>query len=114
MQPNTLYNLAHEAGMEALENATPREMVVTDSNGKVYRCAGGVCGFADVRIKPARGKFVSFLKKNDIGYTSYLGGYTIPCHEGDQSLELKEAYVRAFAKVLKDSGITAYTTSNMD
>ena len=93
MQPNTLYNLAHEAGMEALENATPREMIVTDSDGKVYRCAGGVCGFADVRIKPARGKFVSFLKKNDIGYTcTYRGGYTIPCY----------------------SGMNAYTTSNMD
>jgi hypothetical protein len=116
MNPETLYNTAHQAGMEALNNTTPTEMVVLDErNERVYRVAGGVCGFAYVHIKPARGKFVTYLKKNGIGYRdSYHGGYSVPCHEGVQSMELKQAYTRAFANVLKEQSMNVYTSSRMD
>ena len=116
MNPETLYNTAHQAGMEALEEATPTEMIVKDErNGAVYRVAGGVCGFAWVNIRPARGKFVTYLKKNNIGYRdSYRGGYSIPCYEGNQSMELKEAYTAAFADVLYENGLNVYTSSRMD
>ena len=116
MNPETLYNTAHQAGMEALEKATPTEMIVLDErNEKIYRVAGGACGFAYIHIKPARGKFVTYLKKNNIGYRdSYRGGYSIPCYEGNQIMELKEAYTAAFADVLYENGLNVYTSSRMD
>ena len=33
------------------------------------------CGFANVSIHPARGKFVSFMKKASIGDNGFRGGY---------------------------------------
>ena len=33
------------------------------------------CGFANISIHPARGRFVSFMKKADIGSLGYGGGY---------------------------------------
>ena len=83
MEPKTLYNTAHQAGMEALEKATPTEMIVLDErNEKIYRVA--------------------------------RGGYSIPCYEGNQSMELKEAYTAAFADVLYENGLNVYTSSRMD
>ncbi len=39
------------------------------------------CGFANVSVRPARGKFVSFLKKADIGDSGWNGGYRISYYE---------------------------------
>ena len=75
----------------------------------------GVCGFAWVNIKPARGKFVKFLKDNNIGRKdSYYGGWTVWVSDFGQSVTRKENYARAFAKVLGDYGITAYSMSRLD
>lgn len=75
----------------------------------------GVCGFAWINIKPARGKFVNYLKKIGMGRSdSYYGGYTVWVTEYGQSMERKEAYARAFAKVLQDYGMKAYGMSRMD
>ena len=75
----------------------------------------GVCGFAWVNIKPARGKFVKYLKDNDIGRKdSYYGGYTLWVSGFGQSLARKESYARAFAKHLEQNGITAIAMSRMD
>tara|TARA_R100001082_G_C4366112_1_gene162018 strand:- start:217 stop:564 length:348 start_codon:yes stop_codon:yes gene_type:complete len=115
MNPEELYNKAHAAGMEALTNATPEPMLIVDSRNKEHIVVkSGVCGFAYVHIHPARGKFVNFLKKRKIGYRSHEGGYSVPCHQGNQSMELKQAYSQAFAKVLKEQGLTVYTSSRMD
>ena len=38
-----------------------------DYNKETYYVADGMCGFAWINIKPARGKFVKFLKDNNIG-----------------------------------------------
>ena len=35
------------------------------------------CGFANVSIHPARGRFVSFMKKAGVGDNGYRGGYRI-------------------------------------
>lgn len=67
----------------------------------------GVCGFAWVNIKPARGDFVKQLKMRNIGNKGVYGGYTISfyeiCskHRGSQSMQRKEAACRAFVENIK-------------
>lgn len=121
--PEKLYAEAHAAGMAAGNALQPVPMLVEqhasplDDNSPVVKqwvCNGGVCGFAWVKIKPARGKFVSFCKKHDIGYVSDYGGYEIWVSQFGQSIEKKEAYAHAFAAVLKKYGIKAYGQSRMD
>jgi hypothetical protein len=61
------------------------------------------CGFSWVRIKPARGAFVSFLKKHNIGRTDdYMGGYVVynPSGHNTQSMEAKRLGSRAFVNYL--------------
>jgi len=74
------------------------------------------CGFAWVKIRPARGAFVSYLKANNIGRSSYTGGYEIwnPSRNGTQALTAKEKGADAFAEVLREFGIDAYSGSRMD
>jgi hypothetical protein len=125
MSVEALYTTAHNAGMEAGMNHNPVPMMVgtakslfdnsIDDSKPVYRVNSGVCGFAWVSIRPARGKLVNWLKKNGIGRkNNYEGGYQISVFEFGQSMEQKEAYARAFAKVLRENGIDAYAGSRMD
>ena len=116
MNPQELYQKAHEAGVAAVQAATVRPMIVTDNDrGKQWFIEDGVCGFAWVKIRPARGAFVNWCKKNKIGRVdSFEGGYMISVHDYNQSMQKKEAYARGFAKVLGDNGIKAYSMSRMD
>ena len=81
------------------------------------------CGFANVKVYPARGRFVSFMKKADIGSSGYKGGYRISYYDimpndhkyrGTQSMDIKEEGCRAFADALEKYGITAYMESRAD
>ena len=81
------------------------------------------CGFANVSIHPARGRFVSFMKKADIGSSGYKGGWRISYYDimpndhkyrGTQSMDIKEEGCRAFADALEKYGITAYMESRAD
>ncbi len=112
--PSEIYSEAHSAGMAAGHGCTPTPMVVgtpttplgddIDYSKDTYYVADGLCGFAWINIKPARGKFVNWLKKAGIGRTdSYYGGYTVWVSEFGQSVTRKENYARAFAKVLGDN-----------
>ena len=123
--PATVYAEAHAAGMAAGNECNPTPMVVgtpttplgndIDYSKETYYVADGPCGFAWINIKPARGKFVKFLKDNNIGRKdSYYGGWTIWVSGFGQSVDRKSAYARAFAKVLGDNGITAYNMSRLD
>ena len=123
--PQEIYTEAHSAGMAAGHGCTPTPMVVgtpttplgddIDYSKDTYYVADGMCGFAWINIKPARGKFVTWLKKASIGRKdNYYGGYTIWVSEFGQSVTRKENYARAFAKVLGDNGITAYNMSRLD
>ena len=123
--PATIYEQAHNAGMAAGNGCTPTPMVVgqpttplgndIDYSKETYYVSDGVCGFAWINIKPARGKFVKYLKDNDIGRKdSYYGGYTIWVSGFGQSLDRKSAYARAFAEVLNENGLKAYAMSRMD
>ena len=65
-------------------------------------------------IKPARGKFVSYLKSLGMGYKHYYGGWYVSVREFNQSLTRKEAYANAYAKVLSEVGMRCYVDSRMD
>ena len=81
------------------------------------------CGFASVSIHPARGKFVSFLKKQGIGDNGYRGGYRISYYDimplrhqyrTTQSLDIKEIATEAFRDELRKYGMTVYADSRAD
>ena len=123
--PATVYADAHAQGVKAGNACTPTPMVVgtpttplgntIDYEKDVHYVSDGPCGFAWINIKPARGKFVKFLKDNNIGRKdSYYGGYTIWVSGFGQSLDRKSAYARAFAGVLAENGLKAYSMSRMD
>ncbi len=119
-----LFESAHEAGLKAGHEVGVTPMVVgsptelfgneIDWDKSTYHVSDGVCGFAGVIIKPARGKFVSLLKKMGRGWKHYYGGFYMTCREFNQSLTRKEAYCEAFARVLGESGLRAYVDSRMD
>ena len=125
----TLFATAHAAGNAAVQTATVTPMIVTqcqnpldDSSTPVrqYFVEDGVCGFASVVIKPARGKFVALLKKRGIGGAHYYGGYSVsswefaPSIRQDQSYERACAAARGAVEVLKSYGINAYVDSRID
>lgn len=75
------------------------------------------CGFSWVKIKPARGRFVSMLKDKGIGRTDeFEGGYVIynPSCNSTQWMDAKMAGSRAFAQVLQASGIKAFAVERID
>ena len=119
-----LLERAHLMGMDAgrrvgvvpMVVGTPTELMGNDIDysKKTYFVESGVCGFAGVVIKPARGKFVSYLKSLDMGYKHYYGGWYVSVREFGQSLTRKEAYAEAFAKVLGEVGMRCYVDSRMD
>ena len=119
-----LLERAHLMGMDAGRDSTPTPMIVgspstpfgsdIDYSKKTYFVEGGACGFAGVVIKPARGKFVSYLRSIGIGHKHYYGGYYVPVREFGQSLARKEAYAEAYAKVLSEEGMSCYVDSRMD
>ena len=81
------------------------------------------CGFANVSIRPARGRFVSFMKKADIGSKGYQGGYRISYYDimpqdhqyrSTQSMDIKETACEAFRDELRKYGLTVYAESRAD
>ena len=119
-----LYEKAHLAGMRAGHGEEVTPMIVgtpttifgddIDHSKPTYFVEGGACGFAGVVIKPARGKFVSYLKSLGMGYKHYYGGWYVSVREFGQSMTRKEAYADAFAKVLTEEGMRCYVDSRMD
>ena len=119
-----LLERAHLMGMDAGRAASVTPMIVgspstpfgsdIDYSKKTYFVEGGACGFAGVVIKPARGKFVSYLKSIGIGNKHYYGGYYVSVREFGQSLARKEAYAEADAKVLSEEGMRCNVDSRMD
>jgi len=81
------------------------------------------CGFANVSIHPAQGKFVSFMKKAGTGSNGYRGGWRISYHDimpadheysRTQSMDIKEVACDAFRDELKNYGLTVYSESRAD
>lgn len=118
-----IYQEAHEAGIAAGYAKVPTPMLVGSAIGlsdeidysqPTYVISGGVCGFAWVNISPARGAFVNYLKEINAGHKGYYGGYEVWVREFGQSYEQKMAYAGAFAKVLQEYGINAYSGGRLD
>ena len=93
--------------------------------GEEYHAKHGepmYCGFGHVSIRPARGKFVNFLKKVDMGSAGYNGGWNVSYYDimddhplsHTQSLDLKEICCDAFAEVLQKYGLDAYGVGMAD
>ena len=81
------------------------------------------CGFANVSIHPARGRFVKFLKDAGVGDNGYGGGYRISYYDimpqdhqyrMTQSLDIKEIACEAFRDELRKYGMTVYAESRAD
>lgn len=133
-----LLKRANEAGLAAERESRPTPMVVGtpkdmmaslrgedyggfDENQPTYFVEGGVCGYATVSVRPGTSRFARWLKQNgaiagSLGSWSrgYYGGMEASVWTGGQSLERKEAYARAFVKVLVEAGIEASMDSRMD
>ena len=119
------FNEAHAAGMAAGEALVPKPMVVgspstpfgsdVDHNKPTYYVPSGVCGFAWVNVKPGTSSFAKWLVKFGKGRSdSYYGGVSVWVSYFGQSMEKKEAYAEAFAKVLSGYGVKCYANSRMD
>ena len=121
---------ASEAAEAAVKACRPTPIVVgspstplgndVDPTQQTWFIEGGVCGFASVVIKPARGKFVAELKKRGLGSSHYYGGYAVSSWEFAPSIRRDQSYERACAaakgavEVLKSYGINAYVDSRID
>jgi hypothetical protein len=121
-QCHNIYVEAYEAGLNAGKDADTPKFIIGDAIGlsneidptKQTYILDGLCGFAWVKISPARGAFVNYLKSREIGRKGYYGGYHIWVREFGQSVDRKSAFAQAFADVLNKYGITAYAESRLD
>ena len=126
-----LFDKAYAAGLEAGKTVGVTPMVVGtpknlmgsltggddggfDENEPVYFVEGGVCGYAWVTVRPANSSFALWLKKNKGASTGYYGGMQLWVREFGQSMQRKEAFAKAFAEVLREAGINAFSESRMD
>lgn len=110
-----IINDAHEAGRKAVEVLDVRPMTVSDGKQSWF-VSDGVCGFAWVTVKPANSKMAKYM--TDViriaRKSIYEPGVMYWISDYNQSMQKKEAYAYAFAKVLQDNGIKAYAGSRMD
>ena len=123
MNEQTIFQQAKEQGLRAVQQAYVAPMIVQQRQNPLndnstlvreYFVSDGVCGFASVIVKPANCKFAKYLVANGLGRKAYNGGVSMSVHDFNQSLQKKEAYADAFAKVLRDNGINAWSESRMD
>jgi hypothetical protein len=120
---NALVTKAHAAGMAAGDAAQPTAMVVSEHANalddaspvrKQWYVADGVCGFAWVTIRPGTSSFARWMVKHGHARKAYGGGISTWVSQFGQSMQRKQAYAAAFAKVLSEAGINAYADSRMD
>lgn len=124
---NTAFALLIERAMQAGELAAnacvPTPMVVQehanplDDASAVKRSwyvGDGVCGFAWITVYPGNCALSNYLKKHHGARKAYQGGMQVWVSAYGQSMQRKEAYAFAYAKVLQDDGHKAYAGSRMD
>jgi len=99
-----IYKEATEAAKTAVEACGPEDT------------RGLNCGFGWVEIRPARGPFVSFCKRNGIGGKHWHSGWLIdnPGNFRGQQVDHQYAGAKAFAEVLQQHGIQAIACSRLD
>ena len=113
---------AEAAGKQAAEAAKPVPMVVYEAQalsnvpkegGQSWYCAEGMCGFAWIEFA-GNTSFGKWMKKAGKARTQYPKGMCVWVSEYGQSVERKEAYAAAYAKVLNEAGVNAYPNSRLD
>ena len=81
------------------------------------------CGFANVSIHPARGRFVRYMKQMKIGDNGFRGGWRISYYDimpkshpwrCTQSMSIKEIGCDAFASTLESFGLDCISESRAD
>ena len=95
-----LYDLAHAAGLEAMNACVSKPLVVEN---QVYM--EGDCGGAIVIIEDGRTSLARWLRKNGRGRRHYKSGYAISAERIGQSAESAKTYADAFARVLRRNAI---------
>lgn len=123
-QAEALYERAHEAGLAALNGASPTPMVVFEAEGlsnqpkpggQRWYESEGACGFAWVVVYPGNSSFARRMKAAGHGSAEYGGGWMVKwVSEGGQSVDRKSAYAQGFAEVLREAGVKAFGNSRMD
>jgi hypothetical protein len=117
-----LFAEADAAGCVAAAALVPAAMVVRSVDlldrpipgAPSYFVEGGVCGFAWVNVRPANCGFAKWLKKFKGARVGYYGGMQFSVRGYGQSMQRKDAYAQAFAKVVSDAGFKACAESRMD
>jgi hypothetical protein len=104
---------AYKAGIEAGKNARPIPMYVIDQGIPIDRIDDGACGFAWIAF-PGNTSFGKWAKKQGLARSHYPSGLCVWVSEFGQSVDRKDAFAGAYAKVLKDNGIDAYSGSRLD
>lgn len=115
---------ANRRGLEAVEKCVPTPMLVgspttpfgsdIDYSKNVEFVAGGVCGFAWAIIRPANSRFANFLKRKSYGkYSSYERAVMVNAPMATQSMQLKEAYCKAYSEYIKSMNIHNVRASMM-
>jgi hypothetical protein len=117
-----LWARATEAGIAAGNAASVVPMMVADADpltgapiagGQRYHVPDGVCGFAWISFK-GNTAFGRWMKASGLARPDYPTGLRYPVHAFNQSLQRKEAFADAAARVLREAGIDAYSQSRMD
>lgn len=110
-----IWDEANKAGVAAAQACKPIPMTVYEDRpgGQSWHVPDGVCGFAWIAFK-GNTPWARWAKKNAGATKNYPSGLHIWVSDFGQSMARKEAYARAFAKVLNENGIEAYADSRMD
>lgn len=122
-----IFKEAVAAGDKAYKDAVPTPMIVgtpttplgndIDYSKETYFVSEGLCGFAWVTIRPARGAFVNYLKSIQVGSNGYYGGWRVGYQYTNfkgQSYTRNVAAAGAFSGVLQKYGIDAFSEGRLD
>ena len=111
VDPTYIWHTAKDAAVKAVDE------YMKDKEEPMY------CGFANVKVRPAKGKFVNFLKRQGIGDIAYKGGWRISYYDimpkshpwrCTQSMDIKEVGCDAFANTLESFGLDCISESRAD
>jgi hypothetical protein len=95
----------YQAELDALRAATKAAAEATQEHLNKNPNTWYPCGFAWVKVKPARGRFVEMCKDQKVGHTNECeGGYDIwnPSGNNTQWMDAKEIGCRAFVTKLNE------------
>ncbi len=118
-----LWEHAVREGKKAANAHTPVPMVVQEHSNMAddsspvaqeWHVPDGVCGFASVHLSNGRDSFAHWAKKHAGFSKDYHKGLSFWVSDFGQSMERKAKFASTVARILRENGIEAYSTSRMD